>query len=143
MSGNIIINVPFSNFYKIIKPFAIGFDSMFDEFNKMLETPEFTGKYPEYKIYKKNENNFFIEIDIIGYDKKELKIETTQNYLTVSGINKNPTDLTLITKFVRSFVLTDNFKVKKAKIVKNILKIDLVSKISKKRKEKPNPIKIQ
>ena len=39
MSGNIIINVPFSNFYSIIKPFAIGFDSMFD-FN-LISTTDF------------------------------------------------------------------------------------------------------
>ncbi len=56
MSGNILINVPFSNFFNIIKPFTIGFDPMFEQFNQMLDLPEFTGKYPAYKIIQKKWN---------------------------------------------------------------------------------------
>ena len=91
---------------------------MFEEFNKMLDSPEFAEKYPEYKIIKKNEKDFTIEINVIRSNKKDIKIETTKNYLTISGINKNPKDLTYINKFARSFVFTDNFRVKKAKIKK-------------------------
>ena len=85
MSGNILINVPFSNFFNIIKPFTIGFDPMFEQFNQMLDLSEFTGKYPAYKIIKKNETNYSIKIDISNFKKKDIKIKTTKNFLTIFG----------------------------------------------------------
>jgi len=50
MAGSIIINVPFNKFFEIVKTFTIGFDSMFNEFERMLDSPEFTRKYPTHKI---------------------------------------------------------------------------------------------
>jgi len=146
MPGNILINVPFSNFFNIVKTFTIGFDSMFDEFDRMLDSPEFIGKYPKSIITKKNEKNYTIEIDIGNFTKKDIKIETTTNFLTIFGnhkYTKNKGSEIEKKQFKKSFVFTDNFKVKKAKINNKILKIDLVSNLLKSKKEKPNLTKIQ
>ncbi len=146
MSGNILINVPFSNFFNIIKPFTIGFDPMFEQFNQMLDLPEFTGKYPAYKIIKKNETNYSIKIDISNFKKKDIKIKTTKNFLTIFGNYKKTKkkDAKIEKKeFKRSFVFTDNFRVKEARVKNKILQIDLISRVLKLKKEEPNLIKIQ
>ena len=146
MPGNIIINVPFSNFFNVIKPFTIGFDTMFEQFNLMLDSSEFIGEYPAYKIIKKNETNYSIKIDIGNFKKKDIKIETTKNFLTIFGNHKKTKKKdTKIEKkdFKRSFVFTDNFRVKQARVSNKILKIDLISKVLKFKNEESHLIKIQ
>ena len=151
MSGNILIQIPFSNFYNVIKPFSIGFDSMFADFNRILDSPDFIGKYPSYTIKKVNNKNYNIEVDVSDFDKKNIKIETTKNFLTILGkngkVNKKNKDSskyknTEEKQFTRSFVFSDNFKVKKAKMNKNLLTINLVSEFPTRKREKPKLIKI-
>jgi|TARA_B100001971_G_scaffold120228_1_gene110689 molecular chaperone IbpA len=146
MAGNILIKVPFSNFFNLIKPFSIGFDLMFAEFDRMLDSSEFTGKYPTYKIIKKNGMNYSIEINIGDFTKKDIKIETSKNFLSVIGnqkFTKNKSKEIEKKQFTKSFVFTDNFKVKKAKMNNRVLKIYLVGNTLKPKKEKPNLIKVQ
>ena len=45
--------------------------------------------------------------------------------------------------FKRSFVFTDNFRVKQARVSNKILKIDLISKVLKFKNEESHLIKIQ
>ena len=100
---------------------------------------------------KVNNKNYNIEVDVSDFDKKNIKIETTKNFLTILGkngkVNKKNKDSskyknTEEKQFTRSFVFSDNFKVKKAKMNKNLLTINLVSEFPTRKREKPKLIKI-
>jgi|TARA_B100001079_G_C16260503_1_gene447543 molecular chaperone IbpA len=144
MGGNLTVNIPFKNFFNFIRPFSIGFDSLFAEFDRMLDSQEFTGNYPSYNIKQINQKNIAIEVDVANFNKKDIQVETTKNFLTIRGKNKkeksdnnNPEE----NRFTRSFALTDNVTVKKAGIKKGLLTINLLRELPKKT-GKPNIVKI-
>ena len=42
-----------------LRPFSVGFDSIFDEFDRMLESTErYNTNYPPYNIHRVDENNY-------------------------------------------------------------------------------------
>ena len=42
-----------------LRPFSVGFDSIFDEFDRMLDSTErYNSNYPPYNIHKLNDTNF-------------------------------------------------------------------------------------
>ena len=45
-----------------LRPFSVGFDSIFEEFDRMLESTErHNSNYPPYNIHRINDNNYKIE----------------------------------------------------------------------------------
>lgn len=58
---------------------------MFAEFDRMLDSPEFTGNYPSYNIKQINNKNIAIEVDVANFNKKDIQVETTKNFLTIRG----------------------------------------------------------
>ena len=59
-----------------LRPFSVGFDSIFDEFDRMLETAErYNSNYPPYNIHKLNDNNYKIEVALAGYTKNDIELE--------------------------------------------------------------------
>ena len=45
-----------------LRPFSVGFDSIFEEFDRMLESTErYSSNYPPYNIHKLNEKDYKIE----------------------------------------------------------------------------------
>ena len=144
MGGNLTVNIPFKNFFNFVRPFSIGFDSLFAEFDRMLDSPEFTGNYPSYNIKQINKKNIAVEVDVANFNKKDIQVETTKNFLTIRGGNKKGKSVVNNTEenqFIRSFALTDNVKVKKAGIKKGLLTINLQRELPKKI-EKPSIVKI-
>jgi len=144
MGGNLTVNIPFKNFFNFVRPFSIGFDSLFAEFDRMLDSPEFTGNYPSYNIKQINKKNIAVEVDVANFNKKDIQVETTKNFLTIRGKNKKGESVVNNTEenqFIRSFALTDNVKVKKAGIKKGLLTINLQRELPKKI-EKPSIVKI-
>ncbi len=144
MGGNLTVNIPFKNFFNFVRPFSIGFDSLFAEFDRMLDSPEFTGNYPSYNIKQINKKNIAVEVDVANFNKKDIQVETTKNFLTIRGGNKKGKSVVNNTEenqFIRSFALTDNVKVKKAGIKKGLLTINLQRELPK-RAGKPSIVKI-
>ena len=150
MGGNLTVNIPFKNFFNFVRPFSIGFDSLFAEFDRMLDSPEFTGNYPSYNIKQINKKNISVEVDVANFNKKDIQVETTKNFLTIRGKKtkettnkkeKSGNNNAEGNQFTRSFALTDNVKVKKAGIKKGLLTINLLRELPKKT-EKPNIVKI-
>ena len=74
-----------------LRPFSVGFDSVFEEFDRMLGSSEFNSNYPPYNIKKVKENEYKIEIALAGFDKKDIEIELKENTLTVRNNTKNET----------------------------------------------------
>ena len=72
-----------------LRPFSVGFDSIFDEFDRMLESSErYSSNYPPYNINKLNDNDYKIEVALAGYSKDDIELELKENNLTVRNKSK-------------------------------------------------------
>ncbi len=121
-----------------LRPFSVGFDSMFEEFDRMLESTErYNSNYPPYNIHKLSETDYKIEIALAGYSKDDIELELKENTLTVRNkakekvINENGNGNGVIHKgistrqFERSFTISEDIKVKNAELKNGLLNIDL------------------
>ena len=59
-----------------LRPFSVGFDSIFEEFDRMLESTErYNSNYPPYNIHRLNDTDYKIEIALAGYSKEDIELE--------------------------------------------------------------------
>ena len=119
-----------------LRPFSVGFDSIFEEFDRMLESTErYNSNYPPYNIRKLNDNNYKIEVALAGYSKDDIELELKDNTLTVRNktkekvINEDANGVIhkgiSTRKFERSFTISEDIKVKNAELKNGLLNIDL------------------
>ena len=119
-----------------LRPFSVGFDSIFDEFDRVLESTErHNSNYPPYNIHKINENEFKIEVALAGYSKDDIELELKDSTLTVRNKQKekivNENNNGMIHKgistrqFERAFTISEDIKVKNAELKNGLLNIDL------------------
>ena len=119
-----------------LKPFSVGFDSIFEEFDRMLDSTErYNSNYPPYNICKLNDNDYKIEVALAGYSREDIEIELKDNTLTVRNKTKekvvNDESNGVIHKgistrqFERSFTISEDIKVKNADLKNGLLSIDL------------------
>ena len=122
--------------FNSLRPFSIGFDDMFDQFENMLGNGNLTmqSNYPPYNIRKITKDNYAIEVALAGFNKKDVEVEFEDNLLTVKtkqlkkSENKNE-DGEIIHKgisqrqFARSFTIADDIKVKDAALKDGLLTI--------------------
>ena len=127
-----------------LRPFSIGFDSIFDEFERMLDSTEFVSNYPPYNIKQVSDSDYKIEIALAGFDKNDIEVEAKDNALTIRSKSKDQTieekNDGVVHKgiasrqFVRSFALGDDIKAKDAKLENGLLTIDLEREIPEEKK---------
>ena len=114
----------------------MGFDSIFEEFDRMLESTErYNSNYPPYNIRKIDENDYKIEIALAGYSKDDIELELKDSTLTVRNKAKekivNEDNNGVIHKgistrqFERAFTISEDIKVKNAGLNNGLLNIDL------------------
>ena len=119
-----------------LRPFSVGFDSIFEEFDRLLESTErYNSNYPPYNIRKLSDNDYKIEVALAGYSKDDIKLELIDSTLTVRNKNKekviNDESNGVIHKgistrqFERSFTISEDIKVKNAELKNGLLNIDL------------------
>ena len=119
-----------------LKPFSVGFDSIFEEFDRMLESTErYNSNYPPYNICKFSDNDYKIEVALAGYSKDDIELELKDSTLTVRNKTKekvvNDESNGVIHKgistrqFDRSFTISEDIKVKHAELKNGLLNIDL------------------
>jgi molecular chaperone IbpA len=66
-----------------LRPFSIGFDNLFDQFDHYLDNR--STSFPTYNIVKgKDELNWTIEMALAGYSKKD--IEVTRSFTTADDV---------------------------------------------------------
>ena len=119
-----------------LRPFSIGFDDMFDQFESMLGNGGMTmqSNYPPYNIRKTAKDNYSIEVALAGFNKKDVEVEFEDNILTVrtKQLNKSEdqnVDGEIIHKgisqrqFARSFTIADDVKVNGAELKDGLLTI--------------------
>ena len=119
-----------------LRPFSVGFDSIFEEFDRLLESTErYNSNYPPYNIRKLNDNDYKIEIALAGYSRDDIELELKDSTLTVRNKTKekvvNDESNGVIHKgistrqFERSFTISEDIKVKNAELKNGLLNIDL------------------
>ena len=119
-----------------LRPFSVGFDSIFEEFDRMLESTErINSNYPPYNIRKVNDNDYKIEVALAGYSKDDIELELKDSTLTVRNkikekvINENGNGVIhkgiSTRQFERSFTISEDIKVKDAELKNGLLTIDL------------------
>ena len=122
--------------FNSLRPFSIGFDDMFDQFENMLGNGALTmqSNYPPYNIRKTGSDNYAIEVALAGFNKKDVEVEFEDNLLTVrtKQVNKledKNSNGEIIHKgisqrqFARSFTIADDVKVNGAQLKDGLLTI--------------------
>ena len=122
--------------FNSLRPFSIGFDDMFDQFESMLGNGGMTmqSNYPPYNIRKTGKDNYSIEVALAGFNKKDVEVEFEDNILTVrtKQLDKSEdqnVDGEIIHKglsqrqFARSFTIADDVKVNEAELKDVLLTI--------------------
>ena len=134
--------------FNSLRPFSIGFDDMFDQFESMLggNGVSVQSNYPPYNIRKAGKDKYAIEIALAGFNKNDVEVEYEDNLLTVKtkdvkrseekdgdevihrGISQR--------SFARSFTIADDVKVNGAALKDGLLTIScekIIPEIKKKR----------
>ena len=71
--------------FNSLRPFSIGFDDMFDQFESMLGNGSIglQTNYPPYNIRKAGKDKYAIEVAVAGFNKDDVEVEYEDNLLTV------------------------------------------------------------
>ena len=122
--------------FNSLRPFSIGFDDMFDQFESMLGNGNLSmqSNYPPYNIRRTGKDKYSIEVALAGFNKKDVEVEFEDNLLTVrtkqiSKSEDKSEDGEIIHKgisqrqFARSFTIADDVKVNGAELKDGLLTI--------------------
>ncbi len=140
--------------FNSLKPFSIGFDDMFDQFESMLGNGHLTmqSNYPPYNIRKTGKDNYAIEVALAGFSKDDVEVEFEDNLLTVrtKQVDKSEdksSEGEIIHKgisqrqFARSFTIADDVKVGEAQLKDGLLTISCEKIVPEHKKKKLIKIK--
>ena len=134
--------------FNSLRPFSIGFDDMFDQFESMLGNGSLAvqGNYPPYNIRKAGKDKYAIEVAVAGFNKNDVEVEYEDNLLTVKtkqvkSAEKKDGDEIIHRgisqrSFARSFTIADDVKVGGAELKDGLLTIScekIVPEAKKKR----------
>ena len=117
-----------------LRPFSVGFDELFDQFNNHLEyTVKQNTTYPPYNINKIDDLNYQIEIAIAGFSKKDIEVRYSDNQLKIKSLEKKDDDKkdTVLHRgiskrhFTRTFTLADDVVVNGAEMKDGMLYVNL------------------
>ena len=135
--------------FNSLRPFSIGFDDMFDQFENLLGNGSLAmqSNYPPYNIRKTGKDKYSIEVALAGFSRKDVEVEFEDNLLTVRTKQVNKTEDNIENgeilhkgisqrQFARSFTIADDVKVNGAELKDGLLTIScekIIPEIKKKR----------
>jgi molecular chaperone IbpA len=116
-----------------LRPISIGFDDVFDHFEKMFDSDFSAVNYPPYNIVKTGPEKYDIEVALAGYSKDDIRVDYSENQLTIKSVKedkKGEEDGVLhkgIAKrfFSRTFTIAEDVEVKDAELKDGLLKVSL------------------
>ena len=137
--------------FNSLRPFSIGFDDMFDQFESMLGNGGLVqNNYPPYNIRKAGKDKYAIELAVAGFNKNDVEIEYEDKFLTVrtkkidKTVEKDGNEIIhrgiSQRSFSRSFTIADDVKVKGADLKDGLLTIICEKIIPEQKKKKIIPI---
>ena len=122
--------------FNSLRPFSIGFDDMFDQFENLLGNGSLAmqSNYPPYNIRKTGKDKYSIEVALAGFSRKDVEVEFEDNLLTVRTKQVNKTEDNIENgeilhkgisqrQFTRSFTIADDVKVNGAELKDGLLTI--------------------
>ena len=132
-----------------LRPYAVGFDSLFDHFNNTLEyTVKQQTSYPPYNINKIDDLNYQVEMALAGFGKDDIEIKYADNQLTIKSVDSDDKDEKDVIhrgiskrKFSRTFTLAEDIKVNGAELKDGMLLIDLEKIVPEEKKPRTIDIK--
>jgi molecular chaperone IbpA len=120
-----------------LRPVTIGFDNVFDHFERMFED-DFRGlavpNFPPYNIVKTGKNAYDVELALAGYSKKDIDVSLEEGVLTIKSIKdekEGKEEDGVIHKgiakryFSKAFTIADDVEVKGAELKDGLLKVSL------------------
>ena len=141
--------------FNTLRPFSIGFDDMFDQFENMLGNGGLTmqSNYPPYNIRKTGKDNYAIEVALAGFNKNDVEVEFEDNLLTVKtkqiNISENEKQSERKIKngeiihkgisqrqFARSFTIAEDVKVNGAELKDGLLTVSCERVVPEYKKKK-------
>ena len=127
-----------------LRPISVGFDNVFDHFEKMFDdSDEFfrtpTSTFPFYNIVKTGNTTYDIEVALAGYNKKDIKVDYADNLLTIKSVREKDsndpkesfTNPAMIHRgiakryFSKVFTIADDVEIKGAELKDGLLKVSL------------------
>ena len=114
-----------------IQRFAVGFDQLFNDMDRMMSTQQTNSTYPPYNIVRVDSDNFIIEIAVAGFSEDELDISVDQGQLIITGSTIDSDERTYLHKgigtrnFTRTFRLDHFIEVGEASIRDGLLIVNL------------------
>jgi molecular chaperone IbpA len=131
-----------------LQRFAVGFDQLFNDIDRMYMNSASNNTYPPYNIIKEDDDTFLIEIAVAGFSEEELDISIDQQQLIVTGnALKREDDKNYVHRgiglrnFTRTFRLADHIEVRGASLNNGLLAIELVRIIPEELKPRKIAIK--
>lgn len=128
-----------------IHKFAVGFDNIFDELQRVTTQRE---NYPPYNVLKIDDDHFTIEVAVAGFEEGDINITVEKNILTIKGeqaikvYKEQELEPEYLHRgissrnFARTFTLADHVEVIGAKAENGILKIELERQVPEEQKPK-------
>ena len=136
-----------------LRPVTIGFDNVFDHFERMFDT-QFDSisvpNFPPYNIVKTGDNEYDVELALAGFNKKDIDVTVEDGTLTIKSIVKEAKDKKedgVIHKgiakryFSKSFTIADDVEVKGAELKDGLLKVSMERIIPEAKKARTITIK--
>ena len=140
--------------FNSLRPFSIGFDDMFDQFENLLGNGSLAmqSNYPPYNIRKTGKDKYSIEVALAGFSRKDVEVEFEDNLLTVRTKQVNKTEDNIENgeilhkgisqrQFARSFTIADDVKVSGAELKDGLLTISCERIVPEHKKKKLIEIK--
>ena len=137
--------------FSSLRPFSIGFDDMFDQFESMLGNGGLVqNNYPPYNIRKAGKDKYAIELAVAGFNKNDVEIEYEDKLLTVKTkkidktVEKDGNEIIhrgiSQRSFSKSFTIADDVKVNGADLKDGLLTINCEKIVPEQKKKKLIPI---
>ena len=122
-----------------LRPITVGFDNVFDHFERMFNDDFFnvpTVNYPPYNIVKTGVNTYNVEVALAGFSRDDVSVEFAEGILTIKSKDRTVSDKPdadgdIIHKgiskryFSKSFTVSDDVEIKGAELKDGLLTVSL------------------
>ena len=122
-----------------LRPVTVGFDNVFDHFERMFNDDFFnvpTVNYPPYNIVKAGANEYNVEVALAGFSRDDVSVEFAEGILTIKSKDKKESekkdeDGNIIHKgiskryFSKSFTVSDDVEIKGAELKDGLLTVSM------------------
>jgi len=122
-----------------LRPITVGFDNVFDHFERMFNDDFFnvpTVNYPPYNIVKTGVNTYNVEVALAGFSRDDVSVEFAEGILTIKSKDRTESDKPdadgdIIHKgiskryFSKSFTVSDDVEIKGAELKDGLLTVSL------------------